>query len=74
MHPSGRFLGANVCSVRTTFVPRDETIVHLFEAPGVDVLRRAAMLAELPFGRILEAVERRGQARPTGERRPGGAV
>lgn len=44
--------------VRTTFVPDDEVILHLFEAPSLEALDRAGQLAELQFERIVEAVER----------------
>jgi len=44
--------------VRTTFLPGDETIMHVFEAPSLPALRRAAQLAELTHERIVEAVER----------------
>jgi hypothetical protein len=44
--------------VRTTFLPGDETILHVFEAPSLLALRRAAQLAELAHERIVEAVER----------------
>jgi hypothetical protein len=50
-------LGADVRYVRTTFLPADETVLHVFEAASVHDLRRAAGLAELPHERIVEAVE-----------------
>jgi hypothetical protein len=43
--------------VRTTFLPGDETILHLFEAPSASVLGEAGRRAALPFERIVEAVE-----------------
>jgi hypothetical protein len=43
--------------VRTTFLPEDQAILHLFEAPSVGALGEAGRLAELPFYRIVEAVE-----------------
>jgi hypothetical protein len=43
--------------VRTTFVPGDETVLHLFEAPSVPVLREAALRAALRYERIVEAIE-----------------
>lgn len=43
--------------VRTTFLPGDEVVLHLFDAPGDDAVRRAARRAELPYDRIVEAVE-----------------
>ena len=51
-------LGTGIRYVRTTFLPGDETILHVFEAPSLLVLRRAAQLAELSHERIIEAVER----------------
>jgi hypothetical protein len=50
-------LGDRVRYVRTTFLPDDETILHVFEAPSAELLDRAGRLAELPFERIVEAVE-----------------
>jgi len=50
-------LGAGVRYVRTTFLPGDETIFHLFEAPSADALRRAGQLAAMQYERIVEAVE-----------------
>jgi hypothetical protein len=50
-------LEVGVRYLRTTFLPRDETILHLFEAPSVEVLDTAGQLAALSFERIVEAVE-----------------
>jgi hypothetical protein len=50
-------LGAGVRWVRTTFVPGDETVLHLFEAPSAAELGAAGRRAELSFERIVEAVE-----------------
>ncbi len=50
-------LGDGVRYVRTTFLPGDETIMHLFEAPSAAALEDAGRRAELPFERIVEAVE-----------------
>lgn len=50
-------LGVNVRYVRTTFLPEDETVMHLFEAPSAAVLDEAGRRAALPFERIVEAVE-----------------
>jgi len=44
--------------VRTTFLPGDETILHVFEAPSLAAMRRAARQAALAHERIVEAVER----------------
>jgi hypothetical protein len=53
-------LGEEVRYVRTTFVPRDETCFHLFEAPSSEALVEAVRLAELDHLRIVEAVETAG--------------
>jgi hypothetical protein len=50
-------VGVRVRYVRTTFLPRDEIVMHLFEAPSAEVLDRAGRAAALPFERIVEAVE-----------------
>jgi hypothetical protein len=52
-------LGQDVRYVRTTFVPDDETVLHVFEAPSLDAVRQAADLAHLTHQRIVEAVEAR---------------
>jgi hypothetical protein len=54
-------IGVGVRYVRTTFLPGDETILHLFEAPSASVLDAAGRLAALPFERIVEAVEGTGE-------------
>ncbi len=50
-------LGAGVRYVRTTFLPEDETVLHLFEAPSASALDQAGRRAALEFERIVEAVE-----------------
>jgi Protein of unknown function (DUF4242) len=50
-------LGSGVRYVRTTFIPGDETLLHVFEAPSLAAIRRAAERAELQCERIVEAVE-----------------
>ena len=55
-------LGSGVRYVRTTFLPGDETILHMFEAPSAEALGEAGRLAELPFERIVEAVESSDEA------------
>lgn len=50
-------LGIDVRYVRTTFLPEDETLLHVFEAPSAEALERAGRLAALAFDRIVEAVE-----------------
>jgi hypothetical protein len=51
--------------VRTTFLPGDETVLHLFEAPSAAAVGEAGRRAALPFERIVEAVE--GSAEPRKE-------
>jgi hypothetical protein len=48
---------AGVRYVRTTFLPGDEPILHVFEAPSLAALRRAVRRAALHCERIVEAVE-----------------
>ena len=48
-------LGAAVDYVRTTFLPGDETVMHLFEAPSAEAVRRVLWRASLPHERIVEA-------------------
>jgi len=43
--------------VRSTFVPTDEFVLHVFEAPSADVLSRAGKRAALQYQRIVEARE-----------------
>jgi hypothetical protein len=43
--------------VRTTFLPTDETVLHVFEAPSAEALHQAARDAALTCDRITEAVE-----------------
>ena len=50
-------LGRGVRHVRTTFLPTDEVALHLFDAPSVHALRRAARIARLEHDRITEALE-----------------
>ena len=49
---------AGIRYVRTTFVPGDEVVLHLFEAPSSEALDEAGRLAALSYDRIVEAVER----------------
>jgi hypothetical protein len=51
-------LGADVRYVRTTFLPGDETVLHVFEAASAEAVARAARLAALEYERIVAAVER----------------
>jgi hypothetical protein len=50
-------LGTGVRYLRTTYLPGDETVLHVFEAPSIDALDRAAAVAELQWERIVEAIE-----------------
>ena len=50
-------LGAGIRYVRTTFLPEDEVVLHLFEAPSMEALDLAGQRAALPFERIVEAVD-----------------
>jgi hypothetical protein len=42
--------------VDTTYVPGDETVLHLFDAPSVEALEEAGRRAGLQFERIVPAV------------------
>jgi hypothetical protein len=55
-------LGEGVRYVRTTFLPGDETLLHVFEAPSAEALGQAGQLAELSYDRIVEAIEGTGEA------------
>jgi hypothetical protein len=50
-------LGLDVRYLRTTFLPADETILHVFEAPSAEALAEAGALAQARFERIVEALE-----------------
>jgi hypothetical protein len=50
-------LGSGVRYVRTTFLPADETVFHLFEASSAEALRRAVRRVALEYQRIVEAVD-----------------
>ena len=60
-------LGSGIRYVRPTFVPGDEIVLHLFEAPSAAALDEAGRRVALPFERIVEAVE--GSAEPRKEER-----
>lgn len=47
--------GKPIRYVRSIFVPREETCFFLYEAASADVVRAAAIEAELPFERVTEA-------------------
>ena len=48
---------AGIRYVRTTFVPGDEVVLHMFEAPSRDALQQAGRRVALSYDRIVEAVE-----------------
>jgi len=50
-------LGSGVQYVHTTFVPGDETVLHLFDAPSHETLDEAGRRAGLQFDRIVEVVD-----------------
>jgi Nickel responsive protein SCO4226-like len=50
-------VGVGVRYIRTMFLPGDETLLHVFEAASPEALSEAARVAELPYERIVEAVE-----------------
>lgn len=49
--------------VNTTYLPDDETVLHLFDAPSADVLADAGRRTGLQFERIVPAVQASGQRR-----------
>lgn len=53
-------LSADVAYLESTYVPGDETVLHLFAAPSVGALADAGRRAGLQFERIVEAVNERG--------------
>ena len=50
-------VGGGVRYVRTTFLPGDETVLHVFEAASAAAVARAARRAALEYERIVEAVD-----------------
>ena len=50
-------LGTGISYIRTTIVPGDQTLLHLFEATSLDTLREAVAVAALECDRIVEAFE-----------------
>jgi hypothetical protein len=57
--------GAGIRYVRTTFVPGDEVVLHMFEAPSPEALSKAGRIAALSYDRIVEAVEAETQGGST---------
>ena len=55
-------LGEGIRHVRTTFLPDDQLVQHVFEAPSAGVLRRAGARAALRYERLVEAFEEAGAA------------
>ena len=49
--------GKNVRYIRSTFVPGEHTCMCLFEAPSAELVREANERAEVPFTRIVEALD-----------------
>jgi hypothetical protein len=58
--------GAGIRYLRTTFLPGDETVLHVFEAPSAEALDEAGRLAALTYERIVEAVEEPAETRQGG--------
>ena len=54
--------------IRTTIVPGDETLLHLFEATSSDLLREAVSVAALDCDRIVEVFETGGEGVRRGTR------
>lgn len=46
--------------VETTYLPGDETVMHLFDAPSIRVLGEAGRRSGLQFERIVQAVSGSG--------------
>jgi hypothetical protein len=55
--------GSGIRYVDTTYLPGDETVLHLFDAPSVDALDGAARRVGLEFERIVPAVNDRSGER-----------
>jgi hypothetical protein len=53
-------LGEGIRHVRTTFLPDDQLVQHVFEAPSAAALRRAGTRAALQYERLVEAFEQSG--------------
>jgi hypothetical protein len=50
-------LGPGISHIRTTFVPDDQVVLHVFEAPSAGALQRAGTRAGLQYERLAEAYE-----------------
>lgn len=49
--------GKNVRYIRTTFVPGEAHCMRLFEADNADLVREVNEAAQIPFTRIVEALD-----------------
>lgn len=49
--------GTAVRYLRTTYIPEDESCFCLFDGPDADSVRKVNELAEIPFERIVEALD-----------------
>ena len=49
--------GKNVRYIRTTFVPNEAHCMCLFEADNADLVKQVNEAAEIPFTRIVEALD-----------------
>ena len=48
--------GSQVRFVKSTFVPVEDALICLFDAPSADLVRELARRAGLPIERVVEAV------------------
>ena len=55
--------GQGIRYVETTYLPGDETVMHLFDAPSMRALGAAGRRAGLRFERIVQAVSDSGDNR-----------
>jgi hypothetical protein len=53
--------GTPVRYLRSIFVPEDEVLFHLFEGGSADAVRQAMARAELPYERVVEAIDTKGR-------------
>jgi len=49
--------GQPVRLIRSTFVPSESHVMYLFEAPRAKLVRDVNELAQMPFSRIVEALD-----------------
>ena len=56
-------IGTGISYIRTTIVPGDQTLLHVFEAASSDALGDAVAIAALECDRIVEVVEAEADAR-----------